>query len=367
MLTKDFYFELPAELIAQEPSTVRGQDRLMLLGRVDGSIMHRRMEDLVDFIKPGTLMVFNNSKVRRARCFAQKISVSGSKNHALSQESTRSIEFLLCERVSQSDDDVQLWRAMVKSAKKQVPTNTYRFEDGTIGTIVASAKDVGTEFRTLSFSRPNGKTYLDEDWFEVNGHMPLPPYIKRGDTQDDIERYQNVYADSVGSAACPTAGLHFTQDMLVALKKRSIEMVYITLHVGLGTFLPIRAESLEDHTMHKEVFTIGEDVARAVHRAKKDGRPILAVGTTSVRALESAWDCEHGQLKTGTQSTDIFLYPGSTFYVVNQLFTNFHTPESTLLMLVCAFAGKKAIDLAYTEAVNNEYRFFSYGDALFIH
>jgi len=369
MLTKDFYFELPDELIAQYPSDVRGQDKLMLLGRSDGKIRHVRMENLSDLIEPDTLMIFNNSKVRRSRCFGQKIStqkilVTESDDGA--EILSKPVEFLILENMSQASDTVQLWRAMVKSAKKQRVGHSYRFIDGTIGTIVENPSDVGTEFRTLSFCRPNGDISLDEEWFEKNGHIPLPPYIRRCDNADDAERYQNIYADVTGSAACPTAGLHFTQSMLSALEKRGVEMLHITLHVGLGTFLPVRSEHITDHKMHKEVFTISDDVAVAVNKAKKEGRPILAVGTTSVRSLESAWDEKQGYLKTGTQSTNIFLYPGSTFNLVTQLFTNFHTPESTLLMLVSAFAGKESIAAAYKEAVDERYRFFSYGDAMII-
>ena len=221
--------------------------------------------------------------------------------------------------------------------------------------------DTGTEFRTLAFPFP-----INEDWFEANGHIPLPPYIRREDTAEDSQRYQNVYATETGSAACPTAGLHFTTEMLETLDKAGIQKAWVTLHVGLGTFLPVRAERLEDHAMHYETYSVSLKTAQAVNQAKAEGRPILAVGTTSVRTLESAWNQETQQLESGSKSTNIFIYPGYQFKVVDKLFTNFHTPESTLLMLVSAFAGKERIMAAYQQAVEQRYRFFSYGDAMLI-
>ena len=211
---------------------------------------------------------------------------------------------------------------------------------------------------------------ITEEWFERNGHIPLPPYIRREDTEEDSERYQNVYAKEVGSSACPTAGLHFTEAMLERLKAKNIEIAYVTLHVGLGTFLPVRAEKIEDHKMHNESYYISEETAAKVNQAKKDGRPILAVGTTSVRTLESAWQGgsveEGGYLPSGHFDTSIFIYPGYSFKCVDKMFTNFHTPESTLMMLVSAFAGKANIMNAYQKAVENRYRFFSYGDAMLL-
>lgn len=364
MLTKDFYFDLPEQLIAQHPSAVRGEDRLMVLNKADGKTADYMIEDLPDLIEEGSLMVFNNSKVRPSRCFARKID----------SLSVKPVEFLLIEKIGGrsvqthaepskhrlNDEPKELWRAMVKNAKKQRTGNRYRFSDGTIGIIVESAEDEGTEFRVLEFSRPE----LDEAWFERNGHMPLPPYIKRADTSEDAERYQNVYAAVSGSIACPTAGLHFTEKILQRLKEKGVHMCSLTLHVGLGTFLPVRTERIEDHAMHGENYTVSEQTAAAVNSATKEGRPVIAVGTTSVRTLESAW--KDGLLKSGSGSTHIFLYPGCTFNVVDRLITNFHTPESTLLMLVSAFAGKERILNAYAQAVEQRYRFFSYGDAMYI-
>ena len=236
----------------------------------------------------------------------------------------------------------------------------YKFPDGTIGEIIDFPGNEGTEFRAMKFDFP-----LTETWFEKNGHIPLPPYIRREDTEEDSERYQNVYAKETGSAACPTAGLHFTENMLSRLSSKGIEREFVTLHVGLGTFLPVREANIENHKMHEEVFTVSSNTADKINQAKKEGRPILAVGTTSVRTLESASD-ENGFVKSGTSSTHIFMYPGYKFKVVDQMFTNFHTPESTLIMLVSAFAGRENILNAYNIAVENKYHFFSYGDCMLI-
>lgn len=345
MLLKEFDFNLPEELIAQHPSGIRGQDKLMLLNRKTGETEHHNMSDLPDLILPGTLMIFNNSKVRRARCYGIK------------ETTGREQEFMF---LNQLDSTGNTWNTMVKGAKKQKPGMRYTFPDGTTGTIIEREENTGTEFRALRFESP-----VTEEWFEKNGHIPLPPYIKREDTEEDSERYQNIYAKETGSAACPTAGLHFTEEMLSRLSEKGIERDFVTLHVGLGTFLPVREEKIEDHKMHEEVFTVSEATAEKINQAKKEGRPVLAVGTTSVRTLESACD-ENGIVKAGTSSTHIFMYPGYKFKVIDQMFTNFHTPESTLIMLVSAFAGREHILNAYRNAVENRYRFFSYGDAMFI-
>lgn len=345
MLLTEFDFNLPEELIAQHPSGIRGQDKLMLLNRKTGEIEHHKMDDLPDLILPGTLMIFNNSKVRRARCYGIK------------ETTGREQEFMFLNQIDQTGNT---WNTMVKGAKKQKPGMHYKFPDGTIGTIIDHPENAGTEFRALHFDFP-----ITEEWFEKNGHIPLPPYIKREDTEEDSERYQNVYAKETGSAACPTAGLHFTEEMLARLTAKGIEREFVTLHVGLGTFLPVREEKIEDHKMHEEVFTVPQTTADKINQAKKEGRPILAVGTTSVRTLESACD-ENGTVKSGTSSTHIFMYPGYKFKVIDQMFTNFHTPESTLIMLVSAFAGREHILNAYQKAVEQSYHFFSYGDAMFI-
>jgi S-adenosylmethionine:tRNA ribosyltransferase-isomerase len=345
MKTSDFYFDLPEELIAQKPAGERGDDRLMQLGRVSGTIVHHRMSDLPDLIAPGTLMIFNDSKVRRSRCYGIKTATG------------REQEFMF---LNQTGPEGDTWHTMVKGAKKVHAGGTYSFADGSVGTIVSVPEDEGTEFRTITFP-----FRILEDWFERNGHIPLPPYIRREDTDVDSERYQTVYAKETGSAACPTAGLHFTDDMLERLRAKNIDLAWITLHVGLGTFLPVRAERIEDHQMHEEVYTVPYDVAEKINEAKRTGRPVLAVGTTSVRTLESAAG-EDGMVRGGTGKTHIFMYPGYTFKVVDQMFTNFHTPESTLIMLVSAFSSRDNIMHAYKTAVENKYRFFSYGDAMLI-
>ena len=345
MKTSDFYFDLPEELIAQKPSGERGNDRLMLLGRKSGEVSNHLMEELPDLVEEGTLMVFNNSKVRRSRCYGIKTT------------SGREQEFMF---LNQTGPEGDTWNTMVKGSKKVKSGNTYRFSDGSEGTIIENPADEGTEFRTIKFP-----FRVTEDWFERVGHIPLPPYIRREDDDTDSERYQTIYAKEIGSAACPTAGLHFTEPVLKKLSDKGIDLEWITLHVGLGTFLPVRAENIEDHKMHEEIYTVPYDVAEKINRAKKEGRPVLAVGTTSVRTLESAAD-ENGIVSGGTGRTHIFMYPGYKFKVVDQMFTNFHTPESTLIMLVSAFSTRENILNAYKTAVREKYRFFSYGDAMLI-
>lgn len=342
MQTSEFYFELPEELIAQRPSGERGNDKLMFLNKTTGQVEHHKMEDLVDLVAPGTLMIFNDSRVRRSRCYGIKTT------------SGREQEFMFLNPIG----DGSCWNTMVKGAKKVKVGNEYKFTDGSIGVIPEVSE--GSEFRTIKFDKP-----LDEAWFERNGHIPLPPYIRREDDDTDSERYQTVYARETGSAAAPTAGLHFTESLLQKLKDKGIELAWVTLHVGLGTFLPVREDNIEDHKMHTEYYTVSEETAAKVAKAKAEGRPVLAVGTTSVRTLESASD-ENGKLIPGTRGTNIFMYPGYKFKVVDQMFTNFHTPESTLIMLVSAFAGKENIMSAYSQAVENKYRFFSYGDCMLI-
>ena len=348
MKRTDFYFDLPPELIAQYPSERRGNDRLMVLGRKSGEVSHRAMSDLPNLIESGTLMVFNNSRVRKARVFGTK------------EFTGREVEFIFLNKV---DEASCVWNTLVKNAKKQRAGMRYEFPDLSIGTILENPQNEGTEFRTVKFDFA-----LTESWFEKNGHIPLPPYIRRADDEADSERYQNVFADNIGSAACPTAGLHFTNEMLETLERKKIERAFITLHVGLGTFLPVREDNIEDHKMHEEIFTVESEAARKINQAKKEGRPILAVGTTSVRTLESVCVEEGGawRVREGTFETSIFMYPGYKFKIVDQMFTNFHTPESTLIMLVSAFSSRENILNAYEEAVREKYRFFSYGDAMLI-
>jgi S-adenosylmethionine:tRNA ribosyltransferase-isomerase len=338
MLATDFFFDLPEELIAQRPPAERGRSRLMLVDRAASSCRSLAVADLAGLVEPGTLMVFNDSRVRKARLYAS------------SPASGAAVEFLLLEKLGPDR-----WRTMANRAKRRRTGQVYAFPDGVSGEIEAE----DGEFRIVRFDRPIG-----DDWLDAHGHLPLPPYIKREDEAADAERYQTVYARTTGSAAAPTAGLHFTPELLAGLDARGIERATVTLHVGLGTFLPVRTEQVEDHRMHEERFHISEAAAAAVERAKAEGRPVLAVGTTSVRTLESAW--RDGRLVRGDQTTSIFIYPGYRFKVVDRLFTNFHTPGSTLLMLVSAFAGRDLIMDSYRRAVGLGFRFFSYGDAMLI-
>ncbi len=349
MKTDDFSFELPEELIAQFPAERRGESRLLVLDRATGRAEHALVRELARYVEPGTLMVFNDSRVRKARIYGEAVDTGAR------------VEFLLLRR-----QGVELWEASCTKMKRQKPGRRYRFPEGVEAEIVgASAEGGRDETRLIRFYPP-----IDESWLERVGHIPLPPYIRREDAPADAERYQTVYARESGSAACPTAGLHFTEELLAALDERGVERAFVTLHVGLGTFLPVRSEEVEAHAMHEEEYTVPQATVQAVMRAKAEGRPILAVGTTSVRTLESAWrkEGENGPagLCAGPGSTRIFIYPGYRFKVVDRLFTNFHTPKSTLLMLVAAFAGRERILAAYEEAVRARYRFFSYGDAMLI-
>lgn len=357
MKTSDFYFDLPQRLIAQFPPEQRGQSRLMTLNRITGGHAHRMVEELPRILcepqflsKDGKkpLLVFNKSKVRKARLFGK------------SQQSGEQAEFLLLNRAD-NEEKSECWKAMTKHLRRKKPGSIYIFYDNG-GAEIASASISGFEegFLLLNFDR-----IINDEWLDRYGHIPLPPYIKRNDQIEDAQRYQTVYASEYGSTAAPTAGLHFTDDLLSRLSETGIESAFITLHVGLGTFLPVRSENIEDHVMHSETFSIDEQTAQKIENAKEEGRKVIAVGTTSVRTLESAW--LEGKLKRGEGSTSIFIYPGCRFNVVDAVFTNFHTPESTLLMLVSAFAGKDLIMKSYGEAIREQYRFFSYGDAMLIY
>ena len=353
MLTNDFTFDLPERLIAQHPTPERGQSRLMVMDRKNGSRDHRMVKDLPSILEPGTMMVFNNSRVRRARVIG------------VSEASGSRVEFLLLKRL-----DEHCWQAMAKRVNRRKPGSRYLFT-GISGELLDSAGFTLSEGTfVIRFDRP-----IDDAWLDIHGHVPLPPYIKRdlnSDGQDsgsedsnaDSERYQTVYASEHGSAAAPTAGLHFTEELLAELGKAGIESAFITLHVGIGTFLPVRSKKVEDHHMHEESYSINDETAARIEKAKAEGRKILAVGTTSVRTLEAAW--EGDRLRKGDGSTSIFIYPGYTFKAVDALFTNFHTPQSTLLMLVSAFAGRDFTLECYNAAVRERYRFFSYGDACLI-
>jgi S-adenosylmethionine:tRNA ribosyltransferase-isomerase len=358
MKTNEFFFELPDHLIAQFPPEQRGQSRLMILNRRTGRRTHRMVNDLPEILcgpelrgKDGglPLLVFNDSKVRKARLI-------GTALHTGAQA-----EFLLVEKMGTRE-----WKTLVPRAKRRRPGSRYVFFDAE-GDEIAQAEitdgegaaQAAGEFRFLEFDR-----IIDDTWLDRYGHIPLPPYIKREDVPEDADRYQTVYAAATGSSAAPTAGLHFTRALLDRLAAAGIESAFLTLHVGLGTFMPVRSEQIENHVMHRETFTVDEQTAAQIEQARVVGRKIIAVGTTSVRTLESAWDS--GKLRVGEGDTSIFIYPGYQFRVVDALFTNFHTPESTLLMLVAAFADKDLILESYAEAIGEGYRFFSYGDAMLI-
>ncbi|MCL2066615.1 MAG: tRNA preQ1(34) S-adenosylmethionine ribosyltransferase-isomerase QueA [Treponema sp.] len=364
MKTKDFFFNLPSNFIAQHPSEKRGESRLMVLHRSTGNRFHRSMSDLPDIIcapeffspngkKP--LLVFNDSKVRRARLIGK------------SKQSGARAEFLLLGTGEQGlgsrdwglETRGAIWKVLVKRAKRRKSGSSYVFFDNTGNEIANAVLKIDGEELLLEFDKP-----IDDAWLDCYGHIPLPPYIKREDVSDDAERYQTIYARETGSAAAPTAGLHFTRELFERLNNLGVESVFITLHVGLGTFLPVRGENIEDHRMHEEYFTITEEAAVTIEKAREEDRKIIAVGTTSIRSLESAWT-ENG-LRRGPQSTSIFIYPGFRFKTADAMFTNFHTPESTLLMLVSAFAGRELILESYAEAISLGYRFFSYGDAMLI-
>lgn len=309
----------------------------MLLRRNSGKIEDTHIDQLPHLITADTIVVINDARVRKARLWGT--SATGGR-----------VEFLLLEETQPG-----LWKVLCSKAKKQKPGKTYIFPRQVTGTIVSGS---GSN-RIVKFDPAIREEYLDR-----YGHVPLPPYIKRNDTPEDEKRYQTVYARTTGSAAAPTAGLHITREILTGLEKRGIAVLPLTLHIGLGTFMPIHKPTIEEHRMHEERYVIPEETARRINEGLSSNRRVLAVGTTVVRALESAWQEDH--LQPGKGKTAIFIYPGYRFRVVSQLLTNFHTPKSTLLLLVSAFAGREQVLSAYRRAVSEGYRFFSYGDAMLI-
>ncbi len=347
MRVADFDYQLPDDLIARHPAALRGGGRLLVLDGRDGAIQHRAFGDFVDLPAPGDLLVFNNTRVIPARLFGRK-------------ETGGAVEILI-ERIM---DNNHCALAQVRSSKPPKPGSRIVLDDGSM--LVMHARQ--GEFFLLDFSQPVAEVLLRI------GHMPLPPYIDRADSEFDRERYQTVYAEKPGAVAAPTAGLHFDQAMLAALAAKGVRSTMITLHVGAGTFQPIRVENVGEHRMHAECVEVNADAVRAVAETKAAGGRVVAVGTTSVRALESAaaFSEKAGSEKAGgvlqplCGDTDIFITPGYRFRVVDALLTNFHLPKSTLLMLVSAFVGQENTLRAYREAVRERYRFFSYGDAMFI-
>lgn len=340
MKTSVFYYDLPQELIAQDPLTDRSASRLMHLSIKDGSIEHRHFTDILEYLNPGDCLVINDTKVIPARLYGHK------------EETGALIEILLLKR---NENDV--WECLVKPGKKARKGTRISFGDGLLkGEIV----DVIEDGNRLIHFEYNG---IFEEILDQLGEMPLPPYITH--KLQDKNRYQTVYAKHEGSAAAPTAGLHFTKELLEKVKEKGVQIAHVTLHVGLGTFRPVKVDDVEQHHMHSEYYVVEEDQAKLINDTKKNGGRVIAVGTTSCRTLESATG-EDGVLKAGSGWTEIFIYPGYHFKMIDSLITNFHLPESTLMMLVSALAGKEKIMHAYEEAVKERYRFFSFGDAMFI-
>ena len=385
MRTSLFSFDLPEQLIARRPPGRRGSSRLMVLERrgVPADALHTKVDELARFIEPGTVMVFNDTRVRKSRLFARSTQTgaegeflflqavedapgqgegeaaeAGTDKGAVPSEGpAEGPASAVSGRSSRSAQCAPArWECIVNRAKRKRIGGQWLFPGGVTGTVVsAPAGD-----RRIIHLNPAP----DENWFETHGHMPLPPYMRRSDDSEDDERYQTVYARHTGSAAAPTAGLHFTPALMDRLSAAGIRIAWVTLQVGLGTFAPVRCEIITDHPMHAERYFVPPETAALVESAKGEGRRVLAVGTTSVRTLEAAWN--GSRLETGEGSTDLFIHPGRPFGVVDALFTNFHTPRSSLLMLVSAFYGREKLLEAYRIAVENRYRFFSYGDAMLI-
>ncbi|WP_416198137.1 MAG: tRNA preQ1(34) S-adenosylmethionine ribosyltransferase-isomerase QueA [Sporanaerobacter sp.] len=340
MRKEDFYYDLPEELIAQHPISNREDSRLMVLDKATASVEHRHFRDIIDYLNEGDCLVLNDTRVIPARLFGSR------------KGKDESIEFLLLKKI-----DINKWETLVKPGKKVRPGVKVIFGDGELEGNVLSIGEDGT--RIVEFEYDG----IFEEILDKLGEMPLPPYIK--EKLEDKERYQTVYSKKEGSAAAPTAGLHFTKELLQKIEDKGVKIVYLTLHVGLGTFRPVKEENIEEHHMHSEYFELSKEAAEIINNTKKSGGRVIAVGTTSTRTLESIGNQENLVVpKSGW--TDIFIYPGYKFKVVDCLITNFHLPESTLIMLVSALAGREKILNAYNIAVKEKYRFFSFGDAMFI-
>ena len=340
MTTKDFYYDLPPELIAQTPLTDRTASRLLVVNKKTGKLAHKHFYDIVDYLNPGDCLVMNNTRVIPARLYGSK------------EKSGGKIEFLLLKRIG-----IDTWEVILKPGKKAKPGSRFEFGVGLLHAEVLSVAEDGK--RIVKFEYDG----IWEELLDKLGEMPLPPYIKEKLT--DKERYQTVYSKIEGSAAAPTAGLHFTKELLEKIKANGVKLAYLTLHVGLGTFRPVSAERIEDHIMHTEYYEISAETAEIINSCRKNGGRIIAVGTTSVRTLETVAD-DAGKVKSASGETNIFIYPGYKFKIVDCIITNFHLPESTLMMLVSAFAGKENIFNAYETAVKEKYRFFSFGDAMYL-
>ena len=340
MKTSDFYYDLPKELIAQTPVEPRDSSRLLLLGRTSGKIEHKHFYDIIDSLNEGDCLIANDSRVLPARIYGIK------------EETGASVEFLLLKQITGNR-----WETLCKPGKKAKVGARFSFGDGIMTAQVVEVKDDGN--RVVDFD-------CDENFFatlDKIGQMPLPPYIT--EKPEDKERYQTVYSHELGSAAAPTAGLHFTEELMDRIRAKGVKIAYVTLHVGLGTFRPVKVDDVTKHKMHSEHYEIPEETAKIINETKQNGGRVIAVGTTTCRTLESVATM-YGEIKPCHGFTDIFIYPGYTFKAIDGLITNFHLPESTLIMLVSAFAGYDNIMNAYKTAVEEKYRFFSFGDAMAI-
>ncbi len=340
MKVSDFNYYLPEELIAQHPYDKRDEARLMVLNKQTQKIEHKIFKDVIDYLNPGDCLVINNTKVIPARLYGKK-------------ETGANVEFLLLKRI-----EGDMWEAMVRPGNKLRPGTKVTFGDGILKAEILDVLEGGN--RKVLFEY-NG---IFNEILDQIGLMPLPPYIK--ETLEEKNKYQTVYAKYDGSAAAPTAGLHFTEELIEKIKEKGIEVANVTLHVGIGTFRPVKVENVEEHNMHSEHYYIKKEDAEKINNAKKNGKKVIAVGTTSCRVLESVAD-ESGMLKETEGDTSIFIYPGYKFKCIDSLITNFHLPESTLIMLVSSLAGKDFIMNAYNEAVKEKYKFFSFGDAMIIY
>ncbi|CEO36801.1 S-adenosylmethionine--tRNA ribosyltransferase-isomerase [[Clostridium] sordellii] len=340
MKTSDFYFDLPEELIAQTPLEDRSNSRLMVLDKETGDIEHKIFKNIIDYLNPGDCLVLNNTRVIPARLIGEKVDTGGK------------IEFLLLKRT-----DKDIWQALVKPGKRAKVGTKFSFGNGKlIGEVVGLAEEGS---RLVKFYYEG----IFEEVLDELGNMPLPPYIT--ERLQERERYQTVYSKHNGSAAAPTAGLHFTEELLEKIKAKGVDIAFVTLHVGLGTFRPVKVDDVLDHEMHSEYYMVEKEAADKINKAKKNGNKVICVGTTSCRTVESASN-ENGEISEISGWTNIFIYPGYKFKVVDRLITNFHLPESTLIMLVSALSSKDAVLNAYCKAVEEKYRFFSFGDAMFI-
>lgn len=338
--TSDFYFDLPEELIAQDPLEDRSSSRLLMLNKESGAVEHHIFKEIVDYLKPGDCLVLNNTKVIPARLLGQKADTGAN------------VEVLLLKR---HEGDV--WETLVKPGKKCRPGAKLTFGEGILNAEVLDTMEEGN--RLIRFEYEG----IWEEVLDRLGEMPLPPYITH--KLQDKNRYQTVYAKYEGSAAAPTAGLHFTPELLKQIEEKGVDIAYVTLHVGLGTFRPVKVDNILEHHMHSEYYQVSAEAAEKINRAKDAGNRVICVGTTSCRTIESAAD-ENGRLTECCDNTEIFIYPGYKFKVLDALITNFHLPESTLVMLVSALAGREHVLGAYEEAIKEKYRFFSFGDAMFI-